>query len=251
MRWKGLRAFVGRRFAPGEYLGLHLTLGLVMSLVLLGLFLLLTRSIHHEHGRLAQFDDRLAKEFQQHAADHPGVLEFFRVITHAGDVPAMAALALVGSLVLLVRRHRLAAAVWLFAALGGGILDTTLKQEIKRPRPPPEYRDATVTLNNPSYPSGHSMGSAVGYGMLAYFLVLRLRQRWARAAVVTGLGVLVLLVGFSRIYLRAHYLSDVVGGYCIGAVWLAVCISGLESLRRRKGRPGPKGPVAEAKPATD
>jgi len=77
------------------------------------------------------------------------------------------------------------------------------------------------------------MGSLVAYGMLAYVLVLHLRSTAARNAVIAGAIVLVLVIGFTRLFLGVHFFSDVVAGYAAGTVWLAVCISGLEVLRRK------------------
>ncbi len=231
MSWTRFRTFVGRRFAPDEYLGLHLTVGLLVSLVMLVLFLAVAHLIHQDRGGLYQFDLAVAGDMEEHANDHPAPLHFFRAVTQAGSIAAICVLTLAGAMVALVRRHRRLATVWLVAAVGCGLLNMTLKWFIDRHRP--LNPDSSVHAVNNSYPSGHSMGSVIGYGMLAYSLFLGLRRRWARGAVIGLLAVLVLLIGFSRIYLRAHYVTDVLGGFCIGAVWLAVCVSGAEVLRRR------------------
>src|SRR5262249_56884002 len=86
------------------------------------------------------------------------------------------------------------------------------------------------------FASGHWMGSIIGYGLLAYVLVLLLPWRRAKAAVVVALAVLILGIGFSRIYLGAHWLTDVIGGFTLGACWLAVCVAILETFRRRPAR---------------
>ncbi len=83
------------------------------------------------------------------------------------------------------------------------------------------------------------MGSLIGYGMLAYVLVVLVVQRRAlRVGVVVGAAVLIVAVGLSRLYLGVHYFSDVVGGYAAGVLWLSACISGIEVARRRpRGTP--------------
>ena len=86
------------------------------------------------------------------------------------------------------------------------------------------------------------MGSLIGYGLLAYFLVLLLPRTWQRILAVVVLSALVAAIGFSRIYLGAHYPSDVLGGYAVGGCWLAACISGLEMVRRHPGRTIASGP---------
>ena len=78
------------------------------------------------------------------------------------------------------------------------------------------------------------MGSFVTYGFLAYLLT---RVPWAnfpRRTLIAALAVLVLLIGFSRIYLGAHFLSDVIGGYAAAAVWLTFCILVTDRTQRRK-----------------
>ena len=83
------------------------------------------------------------------------------------------------------------------------------------------------------------MVSLVLYGMMAYFVVLALKSWRARTTVVFGAALLVLLIGFSRMYLGVHYFSDVVAGFAAGGVWLSACITGIETLRRRnKDKPG-------------
>jgi undecaprenyl-diphosphatase len=251
MRWQRFRTFVRRRFVPGQYLGLHLTVGLFLSLTLLVLFFSITRSVRREQGALTQFDLRLARGLEEHAGQHPGVLEFCRFITDLGGIAAMVVATLVGSSLLLINQRHLVAAVWISAALGGGLITLIVKEKVARARP--ANPDAMVREKNESYFSGHSMGSVVAYGMLAYVLFLGVRRRWLYALVLAALTVLVVLIGFSRLYLRAHFFTDVVGGYCIGAFWLAVCISGLEVVRRRRlnSQARSHAPILSSAPAAD
>jgi undecaprenyl-diphosphatase len=229
---KRVLSFFGRRLTPREFLGLHLTLGLLVSLVALACFLIIAHEVVGE-DELTEFDRSVALRMAGHAEDHTGVLLFFRFVTNLGGVPAITTLTLLGALLLLARRRWLLATVWLVAAIGGGMLNAGLKHGFQRERPPAALRDVAVTETNLSFPSGHSMGSLIGYGMLGYVLVLRQRRLAARVAVGAGLAGLILLIGCSRVYLRAHWFSDVLGGFAIGTVWLTFCISGLEIVRRR------------------
>jgi undecaprenyl-diphosphatase len=249
MGWLRLGKLFRGRFAPSEYLGLHLTIGLMLSLFLLAVFIVITHDIHEEGGHLARFDMRMADQLEQHAATHPLLLSILRAITYAGGFFVMVLLTVAGGLVLLARGHRLLATVWLLSAITGALIDQLLKIAIDRHRP--ANADVCVTQTNPSFPSGHSMASVVGYGMLAYFALVRLRRRWLRRAIVAALTVLVLLIGFSRVYLRAHYFSDVIGGYCIGVVWLAVCVSGMEAIRRRRQPVDPSTTGAHERSSVD
>ena len=117
------------------------------------------------------------------------------------------------------------------AFAGGGLLDVVLKLVIRRPRPPGAA--AFLQHFSWSFPSGHAMASLIGYGMLAYVLTLLwIHHRSAQIAVVLGAALLIIAIGFSRLYLGVHYFSDVVGGYAAGVLWLSACISGVEVARR-------------------
>jgi undecaprenyl-diphosphatase len=224
-------AFVRARFTPGEFLGLHLTIGMLLSLGALWLFGGITEDVLH-HDPLTQFDVALANWFHAHATSLG--YRFFSVISLLGSPLVMGVIALLGAAVLVARRRWIVLAGWLAAFAGGGVLDTALKLIIRRPRP--EYAAAFLHGQSFSFPSGHAMGSLVGYGMLAYLLIVFWAERRSiRVAVVIAATVLVVGIGFSRLYLGVHYFSDVVAGYAAGVVWLWACISGVEIARRRRG----------------
>jgi undecaprenyl-diphosphatase len=222
---------MARRLAPEEYLGLHLTIGLLFCLSLLGIFSLIAHGVEDGAG-LTRWDEEVDLGLHEFRETHPGVRSLFLGITQLGSVPAMTIVGLGVALWLLMQRRHLLPLVCLITLAGGGLLDAGLKLVFERDRPP--FRDPAVVETTKSFPSGHSVGSAVGYGFLAYVGVRSLRSLWARVTLVAALAVLVALIGFSRIFLGAHYLSDVLGGYAVGGAWLAASISGLEVVRRRK-----------------
>jgi undecaprenyl-diphosphatase len=108
------------------------------------------------------------------------------------------------------------------AALGGVALDEVMKLHFKRLRP--EVPWAFVHEHSFSFPSGHSVLAMAMYGVIVYKTYDKLRSVWARAALMAGALLMVLGIGVSRVYLGVHYPSDVVGGYFVGAVWLAAVI---------------------------
>ena len=81
------------------------------------------------------------------------------------------------------------------------------------------------------------MGSFVTYGFLAYLLTRVPHAGFPRRTAVAVLAGLVLLIGFSRIYLGAHYVSDVLGGYAAAAVWLTFCILVTHRTQRQPRKP--------------
>src|SRR5437879_570626 len=238
VRYPHAWTFVAARFAGGEYLGLHLTIGLAISLGGLWLFGGVTEDVIH-HDPLTQFDATLLEWVHAHAT--PAGYAVFNAISLLGSPVMLTILALGVGLLLAARRQWILLAGWLAAFAGGGLLDAVLKLAIRRPRPP--YAAAFLHHYTWSFPSGHAMGSLIGYGMLAYLLlVLWTHRRSTRISIVLGAALLIVAIGFSRLYLGVHYFSDVVGGYAAGVLWLSACISGLEVARRWSATPPPHAP---------
>jgi undecaprenyl-diphosphatase len=147
--------------------------------------------------------------------------DVFRVLTFFGSPAAALAVGIAVCFVLYRRRH-LTEAMFLPVVLGGSeLLNLILKLSFHRARP--EY--AFVHLDTYSFPSGHAMISTAAYGALAYLAWSRLRTGRARLLLVVGTAVFVGVIGFSRLYLGVHYLSDVLAGIAGGAFWLSVSIA--------------------------
>ncbi len=126
------------------------------------------------------------------------------------------------------RRERYWVAAFWLSVFGGLLLNKVLKLVFHRARP--HFRDAIQTLTSYSFPSGHTMMAAVFYGVIAAYLFAKTRDwRW-RVLIVLSASFLILLVGFSRIYLGAHYLSDVLGALAEGLAWLSLCLTLVYSV---------------------
>jgi undecaprenyl-diphosphatase len=109
----------------------------------------------------------------------------------------------------------------------GGILSATgalFKAIIDRPRPSPDLVMIFSESDRSSFPSGHSFFAMMVFGLVAYFAVTRLRNGILRTSILLAVAVLILLLGISRIYLGAHWPSDVVGGYLYGGIFLTMLI---------------------------
>jgi membrane-associated phospholipid phosphatase len=118
----------------------------------------------------------------------------------------------------------------LIAGFGGMIVDGALKQLFHRVRPEPAFYNLGY-----SFPSGHAFGAVAVYGLVAYFIAREVAPRWQVFTWVATI-LLILLIGFSRVYLRQHYPTDVLGGYLAGACWLYGCLAWMSILRRRTRR---------------
>lgn len=176
------------------------------------------------------------------AAAHGGisasVIQVFAWITHLGNGSTLALLCAVVVLVLLVRGERLLA-IGFVAALGGnGLVDAVLKRVFVRVRPPAD--GVLQQFHGWSFPSGHAAGMVVACGFLAY-LALRLLPRRLHVPCVMLAIALVLLVGASRIFINAHYASDVLAGYASGTAWLLLCILVIERSLDASHQPGNLG----------
>jgi undecaprenyl-diphosphatase len=167
-------------------------------------------------------DLRITRLVQQITA--PGFRSLMIAVSWPGDqfhwllITAVAA-------AFLYKRRKSAAVFLLGGAIGGWLLNNLLKIVIARPRPSASLVEVYSQRSTLSFPSGHVMSYVTLYGFL-FFLMYTLAPRsgW-RLAALTLLGALVGLVGLSRVYLGAHWASDVVGGYLFGTVWLAFVIS--------------------------
>jgi undecaprenyl-diphosphatase len=153
-------------------------------------------------------------------------------VSHAHALLAIAMWSLVFAAVLARLREWYWILTLALAVAGGMLLNLLLKLAYARVRP--DLADPLVTLTTYSFPSGHTASAAVFHGVLAAFLVSRLRGVRARIACVLGAGGLVGLVAVSRVYLGAHHLSDVLAAACSSTVWLVLCLSGVHGLVRRR-----------------
>lgn len=158
--------------------------------------------------------------------DHrtPWLTDVFTVITHSGGTIACWIVSTVVTVALLLRRHRGEAFLVAGAMLTGGLAMSLLKVLFARPRPPVPER--LLELQTYSFPSGHATLSMILACVLGAVLMrLTAPSRW-RGAALGLLAAYTLLVGISRVYLGAHWLTDVLAGWAFGACWAALWIWG-------------------------
>ena len=135
------------------------------------------------------------------------------------------------------QRHWYEIGMLLVGVAGGTVWFEILSNLIGRHRP--VFPDPITTpLPGPGFPSGHSMTAVLLYGLILVLLLPRLASwRWRLLAVLDAL-LIVLLVGFSRLYIGDHFPTDVLAGYSFGLAWGALVFTGIELYRRRSARPG-------------
>lgn len=138
-------------------------------------------------------------------------------ITELGDTSVVVAMTSAVFLWLIWRRAWRTAAFWLAAIAGASALNTAIKVTLHRARPGELFYTGWSAF---SFPSGHSTVNLVLYGFLAFLICRELRPAWRPAIAFAAIS-FALLIAFSRVYLGAHWFSDVVGGLAFGTAWLA------------------------------
>ena len=116
----------------------------------------------------------------------------------------------------------------LVIAFSSSILNQAMKRLFERPRP----EIAMLHQSGLSFPSGHAMIGGAFYGLLIYIVWQTVAGKVWRYILVTLLTLLILLIGYSRIYLRVHYATDVLAGYAMGILWLMLSVYLMRRLEK-------------------
>jgi undecaprenyl-diphosphatase len=186
----------------------------ILALAWMLLFLWLGDQVHD--ARTQQFDVQVRSVV--HGWSSPPLTWLMLSITQLGSTLVVTTFALVAVVVFLALRWKLAA-ILLFADLSVAILlNSFLKYLFHRPRPEPFF--GIPPPHTYSFPSGHSLFAICFYGMLAALLGERVRSGKARVTIWMSAVLVVMMVGFSRLYLGVHYPTDVVAGWAIGLAWV-------------------------------
>jgi undecaprenyl-diphosphatase len=239
-RFERPRRFLRARLSPEGYLGLHLTIGLLV-LVAAGCWFADIAEDMSRNAATRALDDNIKSWFVVHGT--PLLTTISQVVTFFGSVAFLSSASLLTAVVLAIRRSFYRLLALALAAGGGALLNIALKHLFHRQRPVLE--NPLVTLSSYGFPSGHTMGATIFYGVLALIVTYWMRS-WSHRVLIGWLAAFVIgLTGVSRIYLGAHYLTDVIGAVAVGLAWLAFCWTGVETLRRWRGRSVVK-PVQDA-----
>ena len=116
--------------------------------------------------------------------------------------------------------------------LTGLLVMSGLKRIFTRTRPPVPER--LIEIDSYSFPSGHAMMSAILATSVAAVILRLALPRLAKMAMLASLGLYTIAVGFSRVYLAAHWMTDVLAGWAFGMVWAGVWIWGTAQIRKRR-----------------
>jgi undecaprenyl-diphosphatase len=121
----------------------------------------------------------------------------------------------------LIKKNKWMAIRTAFVLISSLLLMSLLKRLIQRQRPPDPLVEG---ITNFSFPSGHAFMGVAFYGLLIWYASVYISDKWLSRMVILSLFLIIAAIGFSRIYLRVHYATDVLAGICIGFVWLDFCL---------------------------
>jgi len=216
-----------QRLSPQGYLGIHLTIGILLLLAAAATFAGSIQPLGTRDFFVAA-DLKVARWFENHAA--AGANTVMTLMAHLSSVVWLGAIAALAAAALIWQRKKYRVLVLLLAGPVGVGLDFLLKQIFARDRPVfgEEFAGRGSGLLH-----GDMLSATVVYGALTYILIRGVRQ-WRYRALFILLTILVLFViALSSLYLGGYFLSDVLAAMIEGAVWLFFCISGVEIVRWR------------------
>ncbi len=228
---KRIQLAVKKSLASFALLSVELIIVLVLFILALIIFTIIAYRIFRLDSQ--QFDFYVFDQLK--SVVNPGATRFIQFITFFGNhmflIPANLLLVIY---FLFIKKHKWYSIKVPVVAIGGVCLMFLLKQIFNRPRPLIPLLEPVSGL---SFPSGHAMMSMSFYGLL---IVLAWENEYSRKwkwMITIPLVLFILLIGFSRIYLRLHYFSDVIAGFAVGIVWLTLSIwtvGRIERFSRRK-----------------
>ncbi|BCY13992.1 phosphatase PAP2 family protein [Actinoplanes sp. L3-i22] len=219
--WAPVRHFAGRS-----------VLGLI-AVIAVGLgFAALLLLVRFHWTPLQDLDHAVAEGLNHQVAGSATKVKILQQISTFGGRVFMTSLVAVVVTMLLIRRRPRLALYLVITGVGAMILDPSLKTLVGRVRPVLESPVAHAPGN--SFPSGHALGSMIVYGMLALVLLPGVRNRW-RPLFLGFFALIVVLIGFSRIALGVHFLSDVLAGWLLGIAWISTTAYAFRVWRREAG----------------
>jgi len=164
----------------------------------------------------------------------PGLHELMRIVSGFGNAPKIIAI----TVIVLLACNKGGEAFWLtFSGFGGWFVSTELKHLFANPRPTADLVAVFHQWNNGSFPSGHLVFYICFFGFIFFVAREQMVRGSLRRGVLMLAAALIVLVGFSRVFLGEHWVSDLPGSYLLGAIWLALSLKLYRAWRRARRRP--------------
>ncbi|WP_242212711.1 phosphatase PAP2 family protein [Bacillus cereus group sp. BfR-BA-01383] len=159
-------------------------------------------------------------------------LTFFSYFTKLGSAIGVITTLIISLLVFWKKRYYAAMIVYPMAILTTHLVNKGIKEVVKRSRP--SLNEALDALGY-SFPSGHAMLSIMTFGFLAYIIAANWKSVAGKYGITILMGILIVLIGLSRVILNVHYPTDILAGYCAGGILLIIAIYCHRLLTERLG----------------
>jgi undecaprenyl-diphosphatase len=178
---------------------------------------------------VSSFDEKIFNTIAPHITDGRTRLMLF--ITFGGN-----SFFLIGANVLLlaffiIKKNKWWAICVATISLTSVGLMSLIKNLVHRHRPPEPMVEG---VTNFSFPSGHAFMCVAFYGLIAYWVAINIKNTWLRRIIIALLLLLILIIGFSRVYLRMHYPTDVIAGFSLSTVLLILCLVVIDNLQAKE-----------------
>jgi undecaprenyl-diphosphatase len=203
---------------------------LVSFFVALTVFVLIARTIVSHH--IYDFDTNAFNYLDTHInPGNTGIMRFFTFLgTHWFLIPANLILS---AWFFFVEKKRWLSIKIPAIALSSVILMALLKFTFERARP----NNPVILATGYSFPSGHALMSVTFYGLIIYIASQKFKTSFPKIIIALFFIILILVIGISRVYLRVHYASDVIAGYCVGFMWLILSLIIINYIEKRQISP--------------
>jgi len=155
-------------------------------------------------------------------------------VTSLGNQPYMIMIVGIISLILFISKKKMEAIIGSLTAVGSALSGSLIKVLVDRPRPEAGLINVSVWLSDKSYPSNHVLVFTSFFGFVLYLLLFKSKHNFRGVILSIIFILLISTIGISRIYLGAHWASDVLGGYLLGILWLLIAIKIYNSYHGKR-----------------
>lgn len=221
--------FFRARLSPTGNFGLHLTVGALVLVAASWMFGEIAEDVIVGKP-ITLVDAQLTAWLQFHAV--PEVTTSMLLITHLHGLLATGCLAMLLGAFLVWKREYYWLLALVLAVPGGMLVNVLMKLAFQRARP--SFPDPILTLTSYSFPSGHVAAATCFYGVVLAFIFAQVESWRLRVGAAILAALIVALIALSRVYLGAHYLSDVLAAFAEGIAWVAICLTAVRTLRLRR-----------------
>lgn len=221
---------VKKFWAALALLSVEMTIVLCLFVVALSAFVYVTRRVFVLNK--TKLDNNVFQYLKEHVSDRNNeVMQLFTFLgTHQFLIPANLSLI---AFFLFIKKHKWYSIKIPAIALSSLGLMFLLKGLFDRERPSVPLLFEAKGL---SFPSGHALMSVTFYGLLIYMIFKSVKNKPLKWTLISLLVLLIMIIGTSRVYLRVHYATDVIAGYCIGFLWLVFTVWMLNKIEKYSGR---------------